>query len=47
VALADPGDVLVSEPVAVLLGDRRETTSLGAMQIRGFAEPVVVARLAH
>jgi len=45
VGLAQPGDVLVSEPVADLLGDRRQLSMLGPQQIRGFAEPVTVARL--
>jgi class 3 adenylate cyclase len=46
VALGDAGDVLVSESVVEWLGDRRESQTLGPQQIRGFDEPVTVARLA-
>ena len=45
VALGDAGDVLVSESVVEWLGDRRESETLGPQQIRGFDEPVTVARL--
>ena len=45
VGLAEPGDVLVSDAVADLVGDRREIEPLGARSIRGFPEPVPVARL--
>ena len=45
VSLADPGDVLASDAVIEWLGDRRESESLGARPIRGFDEPVPVARL--
>ena len=45
VSLADPGDVLASESVVEWLGDRRESESLGARSIRGFDDPVAVARL--
>jgi class 3 adenylate cyclase len=45
VALAQPGDVLASQPVVERLGDRRRTESLGPQQLRGFDEPVVVTRL--
>jgi class 3 adenylate cyclase len=45
VALADPGEVLVSEAVADRLGDRRRVTPLGPRQIRGFADPVPVCRV--
>jgi class 3 adenylate cyclase len=45
VALADPGDVLASDTVIEWLGDRRESESLGTRTIRGFDDPVAVARL--
>ena len=45
VALAGPGDVLASETVIEWLGDRRESESLGSRTIRGFDDPVPVARL--
>jgi class 3 adenylate cyclase len=45
VALGEAGDVLASEQVVEWLGDRRESETLGAQRIRGFDEPVVVARL--
>lgn len=45
VALADAGDVLASPPVVERLADRRRTESLGLQQLRGFDEPVEVARL--
>lgn len=47
VSLAEPGDVLASETVIEWLGDRRESESLGTRSIRGFDEPVPVARLAR
>ena len=45
VSLAEPGDVLASDAVIEWLGDRRESESLGTRPIRGFDEPVPVARL--
>ena len=45
VSLAEPGDVLASDAVIEWLGDRRESESLGTRTIRGFDEPVPVARL--
>jgi len=45
VALGEAGDVLASESVVEWLGDRRDSQSLGPQQIRGFDEPVTVARL--
>jgi class 3 adenylate cyclase len=45
VALAQPGEVVASQPVVERLGDRQRSESLGPQQIRGFDEPVVVARL--
>lgn len=45
VSIAQPGDVLGSAEVVERLGDRRPVTSLGPQQIRGFADPVSVARL--
>jgi class 3 adenylate cyclase len=45
VALAEPGAVLVSHSVVERLGDRRRFQSLGAQQLRGFDDPVEVARL--
>ena len=45
VSLAEAGDVLASESVIEWLGDRRESESLGTRTIRGFDEPVAVARL--
>jgi len=47
VALGEAGDVLASESVVEWLGDRRESQTLGPQQIRGFDEPVTVARLAR
>jgi class 3 adenylate cyclase len=47
VGVAEPGDVLASAEVVDRLGDRRTSTSLGPQQIRGFAEPVEVYRLAR
>jgi class 3 adenylate cyclase len=47
VGVADPGDVLASAEVVERLADRRASTSLGPQQIRGFAEPVEVYRLAR
>ena len=44
-ALADAGQVLASEEVVERLDDRRSVTPLGPQRIRGFAEPVPVARL--
>ena len=46
VAIADPGTVLVSDPVAERLAGRRVAESLGRQPIRGFTEPVGVSRLA-
>jgi class 3 adenylate cyclase len=46
VALADPGTVLVSEPVVERLGTTRTTVPLGPQQIRGFDDPVLVSKLA-
>jgi class 3 adenylate cyclase len=45
VGLADPGEVLVSDSVVEWLGDRRDTEVLGPQAIRGFDEPVAVARI--
>ena len=45
VSIAEPGEVLASETVVEWLGDRRETASLGRRAIRGFDEPVEVARV--
>ena len=45
VALADPGDVLASDTVVDWLGDRRQFEALGEQMIRGFDEPVAVARV--
>jgi len=45
VALAQAGDVFASQPVVERLGDRREVESLGLQQLRGFDDPVEVARL--
>jgi class 3 adenylate cyclase len=45
VALGAAGEVLASESVVEWLGDRRESQTLGPQQIRGFDEPVTVARL--
>ena len=45
VALGEAGAVLASESVVEWLGDRRESQTLGPQQIRGFDEPVTVARL--
>jgi len=45
VALGEAGDVLASESVVEWLGDRRESQTLGPQQIRGFDEPITVARL--
>jgi class 3 adenylate cyclase len=45
VSLADPGDVLASESVVEWLGDRRRSEPLGEQSIRGFDEPVAVARI--
>lgn len=47
VALAQPGDVLASQPVVERLADRRASTSLGPQQLRGFDDPVPVSRLAR
>ena len=47
VSLGEAGDVLASESVVEWLGDRRESQTLGPQQIRGFDEPVTVARLAR
>lgn len=47
VGIAGAGEVLGSGTVVELLGDRRPSTSLGDKSIRGFAEPVPVARLAR
>jgi class 3 adenylate cyclase len=46
VAVAEPGRVLVSDPVAERLAGRRAIESLGPQQIRGFTDPVGVSRLA-
>jgi class 3 adenylate cyclase len=46
VAVAEPGRVLVSDVVAERLAGRRAVEALGPQQIRGFAEPVGVSRLA-
>ena len=45
VALADPGDVLASDTVVDWLGDRRQFEALGEQAIRGFDDPVAVARI--
>ena len=45
VALAEPGSVLVSQPVVDRLDGVRRTESLGLQTIRGFTEPVAVSRL--
>lgn len=45
VAVAEPGQVLASDPVVERLGDRRRTVALGPQQLRGFDEPVPVSRL--
>jgi class 3 adenylate cyclase len=46
VALAEPGTVLVSDPVAERLAGSRTVVPLGPQAIRGFDEPVAVSRLA-
>jgi len=46
VAVAEPGQVLASDPVVERLGDRRTTIPLGPQQLRGFDDPVPVSRLA-
>jgi len=45
VAVAEPGQVLASDPVVERLGDRRTTISLGPQNLRGFDDPVPVSRL--
>jgi class 3 adenylate cyclase len=45
VGLAEPGTVLLSQPVVERLGDRRRTQDLGPQRIRGFGDPVHVSRL--
>ncbi|MDQ1696209.1 MAG: hypothetical protein QOJ03_1562 [Frankiaceae bacterium] len=45
VALAEPGAVLVSEPVSERLAGARAVISLGPQTIRGFDDPVTVSRL--
>jgi class 3 adenylate cyclase len=45
-SVAEAGDILVSEAVVERLGDRREATALGSRPIRGFPQPVPIARLA-
>lgn len=45
VAVAEPGQVLASDPVVDRLGDRRTTVPLGPQNLRGFDEPVPVSRL--
>jgi class 3 adenylate cyclase len=45
VALAEPGDTLVSDTVAELLGERRAVVPLGPVSLRGFRDPVAVARI--
>ena len=45
VAVAEPGQVLASDPVVERLGDRRTTVSLGPQMLRGFDDPVPVSRL--
>ena len=45
-ALAEAGDILVSAELVERLGDRRDATSLGRRPIRGFPQPVPIARLA-
>ena len=46
VALADPGAVLISQPVVERLNGRRQLVDLGPQLIRGFDDPVHVSRLA-
>jgi class 3 adenylate cyclase len=46
VAVAEPGQVLASDPVVERLGDRRQTIPLGPQRLRGFEDPVPVSRLA-
>lgn len=46
VAVAEPGQVLASDPVVERLGDRRTTIPLGPQRLRGFDDPVPVSRLA-
>ncbi|MDQ1704280.1 MAG: hypothetical protein QOF18_646 [Frankiaceae bacterium] len=46
VALAEPGTVLVSEPVVERLAGSRTVVALGPQTIRGFDDPVPVSRLA-
>jgi class 3 adenylate cyclase len=46
VALAEPGSVLVSEPVVERLAGSRTVVPLGPQAIRGFDDPVPVSRLA-
>jgi class 3 adenylate cyclase len=46
VALAEPGSVLLSQPVVERLNGRRPIVELGPQTIRGFDDPVHVSRLA-
>jgi class 3 adenylate cyclase len=45
VAIAEPGSVLASQPVVDLVGERRTAVALPPQQLRGFDDPVPVARL--
>ena len=47
VGVAEPGDVLASYDVVERIGDRRDVTSLGPQQIRGFTELVEIYRLSR
>jgi class 3 adenylate cyclase len=45
VAMAEPGEVLVTGDVAAQAGDEIATVALGARAVRGFTQPIELARL--